>query len=104
MGIDDGVGLRRARGGDLPRVEYLQVVAGGVVDRAREQSAADAAKAAKASTSWTTGWRDDESGLVGLPAVGAGTIMSGAACPEGASPGAVDDGYRNTVESCGRGC
>ncbi|KUM37031.1 HNH endonuclease signature motif containing protein, partial [Arthrobacter sp. EPSL27] len=37
-------------------VEHLQVVGAGAVDRSRKHAAA---VAAKASTSWTTGWRDD---------------------------------------------
>ena len=44
-------------------VEYLQLVAAGAVDRTRKQAAASAGKA---STAWTTGWRDDSS--YGVPA------------------------------------
>ncbi|WP_346926655.1 DUF222 domain-containing protein, partial [uncultured Arthrobacter sp.] len=36
-------------------LDYLQLVAAGAVDRTRKQAAA----APKASTAWTTGWRDD---------------------------------------------
>ena len=92
-------------------VEYLQVVAASAVDRARKQSAADAAKA---STSWTTGWRDDASEAARRrPSSGALDGAPGSAAardpdlqprpPRGAArpcagAGAVDDGYRNTVE------
>ncbi|MGP4032291.1 DUF222 domain-containing protein [Pseudarthrobacter sp. 1C304] len=39
-------------------IEHLQIAAAGAVDRTRKQAAA---AAAKANTSWTTGWRDDSS-------------------------------------------
>ena len=42
-------------------VEYLQLVAAAAVDRTRKQSAA-AAGAARADTSWTTGWRESPGG------------------------------------------
>ncbi|KQN86480.1 hypothetical protein ASE96_12955 [Arthrobacter sp. Leaf69] len=49
---------------ELSRVaEYLQVVAAGAVDRTREQATA----APKASTAWTTGWRDDSADGTGGP-------------------------------------
>lgn len=90
-------------------VEYLQVVAAGAVDRTRKRVAADAAKA---GTSWTTGWRDD-SGSAAAVGVAAGGTVTGAV--DGASPvtgdevsecaasrprpaDPADDGYRNTVE------
>ncbi|MGO4193663.1 DUF222 domain-containing protein, partial [Arthrobacter sp. YAF17] len=44
-------------------VEYLQLVGAAAVDRTRKQSAA---AAAKTTTAWTTGWRDD--GTYGTPA------------------------------------
>ncbi|MGP4032858.1 DUF222 domain-containing protein [Pseudarthrobacter sp. 1C304] len=39
-------------------IEHLQIAVAGAVDRTRKQAAA---AAAKANTSWTTGWRDDSS-------------------------------------------
>ena len=88
-------------------VEYLQVVAASAVDRARKQSAA---APAKASTSWTTGWRDDASGrrpgagmparLAWRPARGRRGWLRGCSRRPRLWPAraAVDDGYRNTVE------
>ncbi|MDN4646594.1 HNH endonuclease, partial [Arthrobacter sp. PsM3] len=66
------------------RVEYLQLVAAAAVDRTRKQAAATAAKA---GTSWTTGWRE-------TPAPGADAAATG----DAGSSVAVDDGYRNTTE------
>ena len=68
------------------RVEFLQLVAAGAVDRTRKQSSAAAARtAAGAGTSWTTGWRDD---------------APGTAAASGASSGGVS-GRRPTAESTG---
>ena len=81
-------------------VEYLQLVAAGAVDRTRKQAAASAGKA---STAWTTGWRDDSS--YGVPATSddasaAEAADTGTADIAGSvfAPVAVDDGYRNTTE------
>ena len=91
-------------------VEYLQLVAAGAVDRTRKQAAA-AASAGKASTAWTTGWRDDSS--YGVPQTPNKSDWMLPSCPAavGHSYGrhsrevpcvvpanAVDDGYRNAAE------
>ena len=102
---------------DLSRyVEYLQVVAAGAVDRTRKRAAADAAKA---GTSWTTGWREDSPGSAATAGTAAGGTWAapgpGDGPGDGASPAtadgvsdggpawvppadAADDGYRNTAE------
>ncbi|MET1020617.1 MAG: DUF222 domain-containing protein [Arthrobacter sp.] len=53
-------------------VDYLQLVAAGAVDRTRMQAAATATKA---STGWTTGWRDDTtSGATTRPGDASGSV------------------------------
>ncbi|MCB5273934.1 hypothetical protein BJG92_01460 [Arthrobacter sp. SO5] len=106
---------------ELSRVaDYLQLVAAGAVDRTRKQAAANAAKA---STSWTTGWRE-ATGAGAFTEAGPGTAGPDSVAVEAAAPGAanapaaavdapaaadspafavaggaaVDDGYRNTTE------
>ncbi|SDP58712.1 protein of unknown function, partial [Arthrobacter sp. ok909] len=104
------------------RVEFLQLVAAGAVDRTRKQSAAAAARtaAAGAGTSWTTGWRDEaprtaaasgasfgavsdgtDGGIDGVPGSAASPdALSGEGVPLDVAGDAavVDDGYRNTAE------
>ena len=78
--------------------EYLQLVAAGAVDRARKQASATGTKA---STSWTTGWRDDSNYGTATPEdahdakAASGTPSTAAAAVPAA---AADDGYRNTTE------
>ena len=88
-------------------VEYLQLVAAGAVDRTRKQAAA---AATKASTAWTTGWRDDSSyGAPAAPDDASGAASGAVAVTAGYGgccrvcgglpvPLLVDDGYRNTTE------
>ncbi|MGP4032925.1 DUF222 domain-containing protein [Pseudarthrobacter sp. 1C304] len=86
-------------------IEHLQIAAAGAVDRTRKQAAA---AAAKANTSWTTGWRDDavtqtaveDSGVVAAQAGSDAGTVAGAAMSANAAGVAVvvDDGYRNTTE------
>ncbi|MGY3317572.1 DUF222 domain-containing protein [Arthrobacter sp. TE12232] len=108
------------------RVEFLQLVAAGAVDRTRTQAAA--AAGAGAGMSWTTGWRDDAPGTAAASGAPSGTVSAGidggidgginggtdgvpgsAASPdalagEGVPSDAagdaalVEDGYRNTAE------
>ncbi|GAA2131180.1 hypothetical protein GCM10009825_12680 [Arthrobacter humicola] len=107
------------------RVEFLQLVAAGAVDRTRTQ--ASPATGAGAGSSWTTGWRDDAPGTAAASGAPSGTswttgwrddapgISAAEASPgSAASPDAltgegvpwdaagdaavVDDGYRNTAE------
>ncbi|MCB5292486.1 HNH endonuclease signature motif containing protein [Arthrobacter sp. SO3] len=89
---------------ELSRVmEFLQLVAAAAVDRTRKQAAATAAKA---STSWTTGWRKTPAPGADAAADGPDAGSAGAAtpgAPDAAATGdgsivAVDDGYRNTTE------
>ncbi|AOT03594.1 DUF222 domain-containing protein [Arthrobacter sp. U41] len=78
--------------------EYLQLVAAGAVDRARKQASATGTKA---STSWTTGWRDDSNYGTATPEdahdakAASGTPSTAAAAVPAAT---ADDGYRNTTE------
>ncbi|PVZ53645.1 DUF222 domain-containing protein, partial [Arthrobacter sp. H-02-3] len=83
------------------RVEFLQLVAAGAVDRTRTKAAA---AAAKTGTSWTTGWRDDAPGTAAAEALPVSAASPGALTGEGVPSDAtgdaavVDDGYRNTAE------
>ena len=53
-------------------LEYLQLVGAGAVDRTRKQAAAP-----KASTAWTTGWRDDSAYGTAGPGAASGAAAAG---------------------------
>ncbi|HEX9225320.1 MAG TPA: DUF222 domain-containing protein, partial [Arthrobacter sp.] len=72
---------------ELSRVaEYLQVVAAGAVDRTRTQAAA----APKASTAWTTGWRDDSTDATAGPGNASGAVGAWAASESEVTAGGGD--------------
>ena len=83
-------------------VDYLHLVAAGAVDRTRKQAVVSAAKA---NTSWTTGWRDDSSygtpatsdSASGAVAPNTGTAAAAGSAADPSAAVAVDDGYRNTA-------
>ncbi|WP_344368067.1 DUF222 domain-containing protein [Arthrobacter humicola] len=106
------------------RVEFLQLVAAGAVDRTRTQASPAAAAGAWAGASWTTGWRGDAPGTAAASGAPSGTVSAGtdgringgtdgvpgsAASPDALTgegvpwdaagdAAVVDDGYRNTAE------